>query len=466
MIGLSLAPHLLALGAIVALHAGRARMSLVPTFLGCGFLTYLMWQLMQTTWSLNLAGLRIDTAFWVPLPAMLAGLALLREIDGNPAALAYLATMTIVAGACQLLGLYMGPLPPFPADADASATMARMQNFFAITLIGAGGMEMLVGALASRLLPPLLSVAVALLTGMFSFVAFRVLLTDGAASIASVVAAQAPAILLSTAFPELVVLGYGALVTRGRLPGASRRPGAATREDIATAPTQTINSVHRTERVVGHDFFNLLFAIDSNLSRLRGALGATPEKDVAEPLQAMADAVILGRDLVRQLESSQPFSLPDLHACDLRALVDEAVALQRPTANGAGVRVKIDGASVLTVAADRTQIVRVLLNVIGNAIRACPRGGMIRLELSADAAGAVLRVRDDGIGMTEEQLDRAFDPGYSTKVDGRGGLGLAISYLIVDAHGGHLGINSTAGKGTTVTIRLPARKMVAATAVE
>jgi anti-sigma regulatory factor (Ser/Thr protein kinase) len=159
--------------------------------------------------------------------------------------------------------------------------------------------------------------------------------------------------------------------------------------------------------------------------------------------------------MMRHFGSQEPFLPPQLVSSDLQLLVNEAIDLHRPAAEAAGIRIASVGLSGVIASVDHTQLVRVLMNLLGNAIRASGNGGTIEVSVGIDGQEATIRVVDDGIGMSQEQIDRAFDPGFSTKGDGRGGLGLAISHLIVDAHAGRLALASAIGRGTTATIWLP-----------
>jgi signal transduction histidine kinase len=106
----------------------------------------------------------------------------------------------------------------------------------------------------------------------------------------------------------------------------------------------------------------------------------------------------------------------------------------------------------------------VLLNLLVNARQAMPTGGRLILRLSQDALlGTVdLMVRDMGCGMTPDVMRRMFDSHFSTKSGpdetGKGGSGLGLSACreIVDAHRGRIRVESAPGKGTAITIRLPA----------
>jgi signal transduction histidine kinase len=148
-----------------------------------------------------------------------------------------------------------------------------------------------------------------------------------------------------------------------------------------------------------------------------------------------------------------------------QALV-EATAAARSEAAQARIESEISiepGAERLH--ADRHQLVRVLRNLINNACQAMPAGGRLTLRCRTDRDGCVaIEVSDTGVGMSAEQRAHLFEPFYTTKRFGAGtGLGLAISKEIVERHGGDIRVDSQAGEGTTVTVRLPTTAKSAAT---
>ncbi len=98
------------------------------------------------------------------------------------------------------------------------------------------------------------------------------------------------------------------------------------------------------------------------------------------------------------------------------------------------------------------------MNLIANAIDACPAGGTVTLRTEATGTGVVLHVVDTGRGLPGEIGELVFDPFFTTKPPGQGtGLGLSISYQIVQDHGGSIDFESAAGKGTHFLVRLPLR---------
>jgi signal transduction histidine kinase len=113
--------------------------------------------------------------------------------------------------------------------------------------------------------------------------------------------------------------------------------------------------------------------------------------------------------------------------------------------------------SLPAVRADRGQIGRVLTNLISNAIRHTPPGGRIDIKASASDDDVTFRVEDTGAGIPKEYRDRIFErfvqvPGAT---QGGAGLGLSIAQHIVDAHGGHMAVESEEGRGSKFSFTLP-----------
>jgi hypothetical protein len=100
---------------------------------------------------------------------------------------------------------------------------------------------------------------------------------------------------------------------------------------------------------------------------------------------------------------------------------------------------------------------QVFTNLILNARDASPDGGEVRLRTRAGNDGTILiEVSDNGIGISPENVAKIYDPFFTTKGVGRGtGLGLAVTYGIVQEHAGHISVESAPGRGTTFRITLP-----------
>jgi signal transduction histidine kinase len=103
---------------------------------------------------------------------------------------------------------------------------------------------------------------------------------------------------------------------------------------------------------------------------------------------------------------------------------------------------------------------QVFMNVLSNACQAITGKGEIRIKTGMDNGNVVIRIADNGIGMTEEVQKRIFEPFFTTKKVGAGtGLGLSISYGIIKAHNGTIAVESAPGKGTAFTITIPVNKI-------
>lgn len=153
----------------------------------------------------------------------------------------------------------------------------------------------------------------------------------------------------------------------------------------------------------------------------------------------------------------------DLGPADLGALVGAAAERLRPQAEDAGVSLVIEAAAAeVPVEVDAERVAQVVTNLVGNAIRATPEGGQVRVSCAVDDGAAVLAVADTGEGLTAEDVERVFERFYRVpdrrraSGDSGSGIGLTIARGIVQAHGGTLVARSEGrGRGTTFTARLP-----------
>jgi len=210
------------------------------------------------------------------------------------------------------------------------------------------------------------------------------------------------------------------------------------------------------ERVI-HEIKNPLTPVGLAANTLKNAWGKDPAR-FADLFPSAIDMILNAVSDLKELigEFSHFSRLPAMRAVPLdpNALILEALAPYRQAPKEM-LRVKLDLAPGLPpVEADADQIKRVLLNVINNALEAmAERGGELRLRTTAEAGGVAYRIEDDGPGV--EDVERIFEPHYTTKVKGTG-LGLAIARQIVGEHGGTIAAESVRGRGTCVKIHLPA----------
>ncbi|MCA9666116.1 MAG: GHKL domain-containing protein [Myxococcales bacterium] len=105
------------------------------------------------------------------------------------------------------------------------------------------------------------------------------------------------------------------------------------------------------------------------------------------------------------------------------------------------------------------QINQLLMNLLNNAIEAIESSGRVTVRTEQVDSDVLVHIIDDGVGIAEEDLERVFDPGFTTKGVGVGtGLGLPICYRIAQQHGGRIDVRSEPGRGAHFTVRLPIRE--------
>jgi signal transduction histidine kinase len=124
-----------------------------------------------------------------------------------------------------------------------------------------------------------------------------------------------------------------------------------------------------------------------------------------------------------------------------------------------GIEIIRDFGEIPPMVCSPNRLNQVFMNLLVNAIQAVGERGTITIRTRHDGDQVVLRFADTGHGIPGKNLERIFDPGFTTRGPGVGtGLGLAITYRIVEEHRGAIDVSSEVGKGTEFTIRLPIRE--------
>jgi len=189
---------------------------------------------------------------------------------------------------------------------------------------------------------------------------------------------------------------------------------------------------------------------------------APPTQVTVESSTVLNHVSVIGSEIRRLDEVVQgflKFSRPEelaLEPVDLAALVADVGDVVGPQANAVGVRLVVSPATDLPrVSADSSLLRQAVLNLALNAVQAMPSGGVLRFECRRAADRQVeLVIADTGVGIQPEHLARIFDLYFTTK-DAGSGIGLSMVYRTIQLHDGHIEVQSTPGRGTTFTIRLP-----------
>ena len=200
----------------------------------------------------------------------------------------------------------------------------------------------------------------------------------------------------------------------------------------------------------------------TNAQAARRLLDA-PVPDLLELRAALADIVSDNQraaEVVRRLRTLLRKDTSEYARVDLNDSINEVIKVLQGDITSRGVTIDVELAGDLPgVLGDRVQLQQVILNLLLNAFEALeheePPARRVRLRTSALEGTVTVSVTDLGVGLTDEQLPRMFEPFYTTKPDGMG-LGLAICQTIMNAHDGAVGVERNAHKGTTFSFTLPA----------
>ncbi len=221
---------------------------------------------------------------------------------------------------------------------------------------------------------------------------------------------------------------------------------------------------------IAHDFNNLLTSIVGNTSLLAIKLGKNDSR--YKHVEALEEAAQRGRDLVAQILTFGRKSPNIKETISLGEIVDNSLSLLAVTFPPT---VKIDKTipkEPCFVKADATQLQQIIMNLCTNATQAFSgQTGTIHISIEKCTTEslplsimraldchsvAVMKVQDDGAGMTTEVMTHIFDPFFSTKEVGEGtGLGLSVIHTIVERHGGFIDVHSVVDEGTVFTVYLP-----------
>jgi two-component system, sporulation sensor kinase E len=144
-----------------------------------------------------------------------------------------------------------------------------------------------------------------------------------------------------------------------------------------------------------------------------------------------------------------------LHDGDLNVLIEDLLSFVTVELESTGIRLEQSLETDLPeIQLDEKYLKQALLNIIKNAIAAMPTGGTLKISTRQKGDEVVLRITDNGMGMSEETLEKIFEPYFTTK-DFGSGIGLTLVYKVIKEHMGDISVISQEGKGTTFTLTFP-----------
>ncbi|MEN6370685.1 MAG: ATP-binding protein [Armatimonadota bacterium] len=250
---------------------------------------------------------------------------------------------------------------------------------------------------------------------------------------------------------------YSDITKRRELESAVRRAY----DELKVAQDQLVQSeklraVGEIASGVAHDFNNMLGIILGNLQLL---LRTTDDGNVRTRLQSAERAALDAAETVRRIrEFTQQNRQEPSTVIDLSVIASEAIEMMRPSLQNSAknIEISLDAAEGALTLGCEAEIREVLINIILNASQAMPDGGSISVNAGVSKSSVWARVADTGIGMSEDVRKRIFDPFFTTRGIEGTGLGMSVAYGIIKRHGGSISVDSEPGKGTAVTVFLPA----------
>ena len=313
--------------------------------------------------------------------------------------------------------------------------------------------------------------------GLFLLPVLWLALTAGRRELAAILAAMATAQAIPLAFiggTEYPNSGWrGALV----ITTVAAVTGLMVQRLSANARRRTAQLAEQNERLLELDrlkdefvatashelrtpLTSLTGYLEMSLDPAEGPLPPTVEGHL-RIVQRNADRLTV---LVEQLlflarADSHPLEI-DMEPIGLGAILNEAAENARPAASAKDIELVVEAEPAQVVLADRPQLLRIVDNLVTNAVKFTPDGGTVRLVASGDGTNAVLEVADTGVGIPAAEQPELFNRFFRgtnaiQKAVPGSGLGLAISQVIAEAHGTTIELESTLGAGSTFRLALP-----------
>jgi two-component system, NtrC family, sensor kinase len=211
---------------------------------------------------------------------------------------------------------------------------------------------------------------------------------------------------------------------------------------------------------IAHELNNPINNIVLTAESLKEDFGQLEETEAQSLIHDILMQAERASDIVKGLLDFSRSERPELEPISILAVIDDTLKLVRNQLMLSGIQVEKEiSPDVAPISGDRKSLQQVFLNLFINAIQAMPDGGQLIIRVWADRGQLHIDVQDTGAGIDPAHLPHIFDPFYTTKEVGRGtGLGLSVTYGIIEKHGGHIEAHSKKGEGAVFSIVMPIKK--------
>jgi signal transduction histidine kinase len=268
--------------------------------------------------------------------------------------------------------------------------------------------------------------------------------------------------------PLRELTGASEAIARGDLSARADVRGQDEVAQLADAFNSMAGSLDRMEQARRNQTADIAHELRTPLTVLQGTLEAMLDGIYPTDQENLRAALIQTRTLSRLIDDLRILALADagkLHlrkdAVNLGSFLKGVVEAYQPQAKEQGIALALETSSGLpTVQADRDRLAQVMGNLLSNSLQYVPEGGHVRVEADRKDREVVVAVKDDGPGVSPEDLPRLFERFWRAdrarrQATGGSGLGLSIARTIVEAHGGRIWAEETRGGGLTVRFSLP-----------
>ena len=248
-------------------------------------------------------------------------------------------------------------------------------------------------------------------------------------------------------FDDRTRTGLGALVTLHDLESVE-----AIESELELS--RRMAAIGRLTAGVGHEVKNPINAIVVHLELLKNKLGEQNAPAIRHLDVIDSEIHRLDRVVQTLVDFSRPVEL-QLREQDLRKVIGDVLALATEELTTRNVKLESHLPSTpMIVYVDADLLKQAAINVIQNGAQAMPEGGTLRVSLEEERKMAVLRISDEGVGIPPEIREKIFDLYFTTK-SGGSGIGLAMTYRILQLHHGNVDVQSKLGRGTEFSLRIP-----------
>ena len=219
--------------------------------------------------------------------------------------------------------------------------------------------------------------------------------------------------------------------------------------------SEKLASIGRLAASIAHEINNPLMPIRNLLDEIVDELEQHDVDFDRKAVQIIQESLERIRGIVSRLLEFARDTGPEMKLLDVSSLLEGIITLNRKFFQHERITVNADLPSLPPVYGSKDQLDQVFMNLALNAQAAMQGGGILNISAHLEDEQVIVEFTDNGCGIEPENIDRIFDPFYSTKPNGTG-LGLFVSYGIIEGHHGTISVKSKVGEGTTFRLGLPA----------